>query len=93
MPLSYLPIRKADKVAKRKAEEKGLFVPFKKALVEAANNEVIVLNQKFKEDYSVTFENAYKLAGKAEERRKRSEVIKEVKEDIELQWEETAVVR
>ena len=93
VPLAYLPIKKSDKVARRKAEEKGLFVPVRRQITEAVNNEVDILNQQFRENYSVSFESALRLSGKSEERVKRSEIIREIKEDIEVQWAETAVVR
>ena len=70
-----------------------MFVPVRRQITEAVNNEVDILNQQFRENYSVSFESALRLSGKSEERVKRSEIIREMKEDIEVQWAETAVVR
>ena len=93
LPLSFLPIKKGDKAAKRKAEEKGLFVTVKRKILEAVNSKVTELNHEFKENYALSFEAAQKLVGKTEERKKRSEIVREVKENLKEQWAETAVVR
>ena len=93
VPLSYLPINKHDRAAKAIAEEKGLFRPVKRKIIEAAEEDINLLNQKYKEQYSVSFENAMKIAEKTSVRQKKAEIAKEVKENIDDQWREKAVVR
>ena len=91
--LSILPINPNDNIGKRKAEENGLFKPTSQQLSEATKIDVSLLNNKYKKEYSVTFEKAYNTVKKKAEDKKRNSIAQEIKENIENQWEETAVSR
>ena len=92
-PLSFLRIDKSDITGQRIAEEKGLFVPVRLKLIEETEKDIKILNAKYKENFSMTFNSALKATNKAAAKQARSEIAKELKEDIEEQWKETAVVR
>ena len=91
--LSYLPIREKDRLGKQKAEAAGLFRPVKHSIVEQAKKDISLLNTRYKKDFSVSFESALQMAEKTAVRNKRSQIAQEIKENIEDQWCETAVVR
>ena len=91
--LSNLKINKKDLSTLNRAEEKGLFKPVKRKIIEETQKDINILNSKCKENYSITFDSTLKIAEKSSVRQKRSEIVKEVKENLEEQWNETAVIR
>ena len=88
-----MKINKKDLSTLNRAEEKGLFKPVKRKIIEETQKDINILNSKYKENYSITFDSTLKIAEKSSVRQKRSEIVKEVKENLEEQWNETAVVR
>ena len=88
-----MKINKKDTLAQKKAKEKGLFRPAKRKIIEETEKDISILNQKYKENYAVTFDSALKIAERPTVRKNRSEIAQEVKENLEEQWNETTVVR
>lgn len=91
LPLSYVPINSAE--WHKIATENGLFRPARHNIIDETKRDINVLNGKYKEQFSVTFENALKMADKSTVQKRWSTVAQEVKENIQEQWKETAVVR
>ena len=93
IPLSYIPINGSAKEFKKIAEENGLYRPVRHNIIEETKRDISELNSKYKEQFSVTFESALKMAEKSAVQKKWSQCAQEVKENIEEQWKETAVIR
>ena len=91
--LSMLPINLNDSLGKKRAEESGLFKPIRQQVLEATKKDLNRLNYEYKNDFSMTFESAYNIVKNKETEKKRTEIAKELKENVENQWEETAVSR
>ena len=83
--LSKLPCK--NNVFRKEAEEAGLY---KKILKDITNEIVNCLNQVYKKEYNTTFTKSLNLTTSTPD---RNGIIKEVKEFIEKEWEETAVDR
>ena len=91
--LCQLRINKNDKIGFKNSEEKGLFRPVRRQIIEETEKDIKAPNDIYKENYSLSFESALQMSEKCSARQKRSEIAQEIKENIEDQWKETAVVR
>ena len=92
--LATIPILPKDKVARKLAQESGLFKPRKKDLKVLAKEKIKEVNKEFKEKYSVNFSSILRsIDNQKPSRVKKKEVIKEVKVNLQEQWQETAVLR
>ena len=60
--LANLKINKRDVTTLHRAEEKGLFKPVKRKIIEETEKDIGILNTKYKENYSITFDSALKIA-------------------------------
>lgn len=93
--LATIPIPSSNKVAQKLAQESGLFRPGKEDLKVLAKEKIKEVNKEFKEKYSVNFSSILRSFDKKKPSKAdtKKAIVKEVKVNLQEQWQETSVLR